>query len=177
MLRKTSLVSRWRMVWADGGAAAEPEAVAELGLELGLGLTLSTCDQEGQKDAVCPTGVWTAGRVRTQKRLSRGPFSVGPVLGFCILFSSGKWGGSVCSRAQGRTGLREPVPLDNSRSAVHCRTEQSLGTARKRCSHSASFSPTQHLVNERFLQSQPLNRKNDNHMLLSPGDGALSRLA
>ena len=65
------------MVWADGGAAAEPEAVAELGLELGLGLTLSTCDQEGQKDAVCPTGVWTAGRVRTQKRLSRGPFSVG----------------------------------------------------------------------------------------------------
>ena len=48
------------MVWA-GGVAAGPGAMAELGLEVGQGLTPTSCDQEGRRRQIIPQrgGQWT----------------------------------------------------------------------------------------------------------------------
>ena len=82
------------MVWAGGRAAAEPEAVAELGLELGQGPTLSSGDQEGQKRAHCPTEVWTVGESDSEEAEQRALLGwAGPGL----LYSLRQWGmGWIC---------------------------------------------------------------------------------
>ena len=73
------------MVWAGGGVAAESGVMAELGLEVGQGLTLISCDWEGQKKANNPTEVWTVGRIETQKS------SDGVSFGVLCTLSNGKW--------------------------------------------------------------------------------------